>query len=164
MKKILAPLYFSAVTLFTCNSPLFAQTPIDSTQIKETVLNYLEGMETNNPQSIEKAMHPDLAKRTVEKNKEGVEYPANMSAASLIGYSKDFDFTLFYKADVDPEEPLISEVIIYDLSNGIASVKAVTNKFEFVDYIHLAKLNGEWKIINILWIMTGNTNKWMNRQ
>lgn len=164
MKINMKLLYFFALTLLIFNCPLFAQTPIDSAQIKETVLDYLEGMETNNPQSIEKAMHPDLAKRTIEKNKEGVEYPANMTAASLIGYSKEFDFSLFYKADVDPDEPLTSEVIIYDISNGIASVKAVTNKFEFVDYIHLAKLNGEWKIINILWIMTGNTNKWMNGQ
>lgn len=157
-------LYFFAGMLLIQNSPVFAQTPNDSTQIKITVLNYLEGMETNNPERIEKAMHPDLAKRTIEKNKEGVEYPENMTAASLIGYSKGFDFTLFYKADVDLEAPLTSEVTIYEISNGIASVKAVTNKFEFVDYIHLGKLNGEWKIINILWAMTGNTNKWMNRQ
>lgn len=164
MKKIMISLYFFAGMLLIQNSPVFAQTPNDSTQIKITVLNYLEGMETNNPERIEKAMHPDLAKRTIEKNKEGVEYPENMTAASLIGYSKGFDFTLFYKADVDLEAPLTSEVTIYEISNGIASVKAVTNKFEFVDYIHLGKLNGEWKIINILWAMTGNTNKWMNRQ
>lgn len=156
-------LYFSALVLLIDSTPALAQTPNDSIQIKETVLNYLEGMESNSPQRIEKAMHPDLAKRTIEKNKEGADYPANMTAASLIGYSKDFDFTLFYKADIDPKEPLKSEVIIYEISNGIASVKAATNKFEFVDYIHLGKLNGEWKIINILWAMTGNTNKWMNK-
>jgi hypothetical protein len=164
MKKLLPCLLFFAAMLITPNGHLNAQTQNDTLKIKETVLNYLEGMETNNPQRIEKAMHPDLAKRTIEKNKEGVEYPENMTAASLIGYSKGFDFALFYKADVDTDEPLKSEVNIYDISNGIASVKAVTNKFEFVDYIHLGKLNGEWKIINILWAMTGNTNKWMNRQ
>lgn len=164
MKKIITPLFFVIVMLFIHDNTVFAQTPNDSIQIKETVLNYLEGMETNKPERIEKAMHPDLAKRTIEKNKEGIEYPANMSAASLIAYSKGFDFTLFYKADIDPNEALKSEVTIYDISNGIASVKAETNKFEFVDYIHLGKLNGEWKIINILWAMTGNTNKLMNRE
>lgn len=164
MKKIVTTLYFFAVILLIHNSPVFAQTPNDSIQIKETVLNYLEGMETNNPQRIEKAMHPDLAKRTIEKNKEDIEYPENMTAESLIGYAKGFDFTLFYKAGVDPKEPLKSEITIYEISNGIATVKAVTNKFEFVDYIHLGKLNGEWRIINILWAMTGNTNKWMNKQ
>ena len=164
MKKIITPLFLFAVVLLIHSSPVFAQTSKDSTQIREAVLNYLEGMETNSPQRIEKAMHPELAKRTIEKNKEGIEYPENMTAASLIGYSKGFDFTMFYKADVDPEEPLKSKIIMYEISNGIASVKAVTNKFEFVDYIHLGKLNGEWKIINILWAMTGNTNKWMNKE
>ena len=39
------------------HSPLFAQTKNDTLQIKETVLNYLEGLETNNPARVEKAMH-----------------------------------------------------------------------------------------------------------
>ena len=164
MKKSIPCLYLFATMLTLSSGHLFAQTQNDSLQIRETVLNYLVGMETNDPESIEKAMHNDLAKRTIEKNKEGIEYPANMTAASLIGYAKDFDFTMFYKAGVDTKEPLKSEVLIFDISNGIATVKAETNKFEFVDYIHLGKLDGEWKIINILWAMTGNTNKWMNRQ
>jgi len=163
MNKIMKSFYLFAVLLMINNCHLFAQTQNDSLQIRETVLNYIEGMETNDPKKIEKAMHPDLAKRTIAKTKEGIEYPANMTAASLIGYAKDFDFTLFYKAGVDPQEPLRSEVTIYDISNSIATVKAATNKFEFVDYIHLGKLDGEWKIVNILWAWTGNTNKWMNR-
>ncbi|WP_370477012.1 nuclear transport factor 2 family protein [Tamlana flava] len=164
MKKIMKSFYLFAVLLLFHNSHLFAQTQNDSLQIRETVLNYIEGMETNDPKRIEKAMHPDLAKRTIAKNKEGIEYPANMTAASLIGYAKDFDYTLFYIGDEDPKEPLRADVTIYDISNGIASVKAATNKFEFVDYIHLGKLDGEWKIINILWAWTGSTNKWMNRK
>jgi hypothetical protein len=141
----------------------FSQTQEDRAQIQETVLNYLEGMENNDPVRMEAAMHPDLAKRTIIKNQEGVENPSNMTAASLIGYTKDFDYTLFYPAGVDPEAPLKSEVLIYDISNGIATVKATTNKFEFEDYIHLAKMNGEWKIVNILWAWTGYTCKWFNQ-
>lgn len=159
MKTI--PLFFVIVLLSISN--LFAQTQKDSLQIRETVLNYLEGMETNNPSLIEKAMHPDLAKRTIEKDKEGKDFPSNMTAASLVGYTKDFDYTLFYKASVNHKEPLKSDVIIYDISNGIATVKATTNKFEFEDYIHLAKMNGEWKIVNILWAWTGRTCKWFNQ-
>ncbi|WP_445382992.1 hypothetical protein [Robiginitalea sp. IMCC43444] len=48
MKKIMTPLYFFAVLLLIQNSPALAQTPDNSAQIKETVLNYLEGMESNN--------------------------------------------------------------------------------------------------------------------
>jgi len=162
MKKIIKSIYVFTALLLLFNSLLPAQTQNDSLQIRATVLNYIEGMETNDPKRIEKAMHPDLAKRTIAK-KEGNEYPSNMTAASLIGYAKDFDFTMFYKASVDPQERLLSEVTIYDISNNIATVKAATNKFEFVDYIHLGKLDGEWKIVNILWAWTGSSNKWMNR-
>ncbi len=163
MKKLLTSLYLFAAILTIPNDPLLAQTQNDTLQIKENVLNYLEGLDTNNPDRLAKALDPDLAKRIVEKNEEGKDFPSNMTAASLIGYTKDFDFTLFYKAGVDNEASLKVDITIYDIADGIATVKAETNKFEFVDYIHLGKLDGEWKIINILWAWTGNTNKWMNR-
>jgi hypothetical protein len=153
-----------AIVLLSITTAAFAQAQNDELQIRETVLDYLEGLETNNPERVEKAMHRDLAKRTIEKDKEGDDFPSNMTAASLVGYTKDFDFTQFYKADVDPKEPLKVETIIYDISNGIATVKATTNKFEFLDYIQLAKINGEWKIVNVLWAWSGNTNRWLNKQ
>jgi hypothetical protein len=153
-----------AIVLLSITTAAFAQAQNDELQIRETVLDYLEGLETNNPERVEKAMHRDLAKRTIEKDKEGDDFPSNMTAASLVGYTKDFDFTQFYKADVDPKELLKVETIIYDISNGIATVKATTNKFEFLDYIQLAKINGEWKIVNVLWAWSGNTNRWLNKQ
>jgi hypothetical protein len=69
-------------------------------------------------------------------------------------YTKTFDYTKLYKADVNPQEPLKVEVLFFDISNDIATVKAIQNKFAFFDYIHLGKINGEWKIINILWAWT----------
>ncbi len=152
-----------AAILILSGVQLSAQTATDTLEIKETVLNYLEGLETNSPERVEKAMHPDLAKRIIEKNEDDVDYPSDMTAASLIGFSKKFDFTLFYKADVDVDAPMQTDIQIYDVSEGIATVKAETNKFEFIDYIHLGKFDGEWKIVNILWAWTGSTNKWMNK-
>src|SRR3954470_22666718 len=140
MKKLLTCLYFFVALLIINNGQLFAQTKNDTLQIKETVLNYLEGLETNNPVLVEKAMHADLAKRTIEKNKEGKDFVSNMTAASLIGYTKDFDFTQFYKKGVDRKEPFKVETIVYDISDGIATVKATQNKFEFFDYIQLGKI------------------------
>lgn len=151
MKKLKPSLFLFAAMLLINNCPLFAQTKNDTLQIKEAVVNYLEGLDTNNPDRVAKAFHPDLAKRTIGKNKEGKESLSNMTAASLIAYTKDFDFTQFYKKGVDPKEPLKVDVIIYDIAAGITTVKAVTNKFDFLDYIQLGKINGEWKIVNILW-------------
>lgn len=142
-----------AVLILTSN--LSGQTQNDSLLIKETVLNYLEGLEYNDTSRVEKALHPDLAKRVIEKNKSGIDQLDNMTAASLLHYTKTFDYTRLYRTDVNPQDVLKVEVILFDISHGIATVKAVQNKFAFFDYLHLAKMNGEWKIINILWAWTG---------
>lgn len=141
-------------TLFFTNNNLWGQTQNDTLLIRETVLNYLEGLEYNDSVRVEKAMHPDLAKRVIREDKSGNDKLSNMTAATLLHYAKTYDYTKLYKAGVDPQEPLKVEVLLFDISNNIATVKANQNKFAFFDYIHLGKLNGEWKIVNILWAWT----------
>jgi hypothetical protein len=138
-------------TLFSLNSHLCGQTQNDTLLIRETVLNYLEGLNDNDVSRVEKAMHPELAKRIIVKDKQGNYKLDNMGWSHLLYNIKTVDFTKFYKADANPEEPYQVEVIFFDISNDIATVKAIQNKFAFFDYIHLGKINGEWKIINILW-------------
>jgi hypothetical protein len=41
-----------------------------------------------------------------------------------------------------------ADVTILDLYESAASVKIVTG--DFVDYLHLTRWNGEWKILNVL--------------
>ncbi|HLE32869.1 MAG TPA: nuclear transport factor 2 family protein [Bacteroidota bacterium] len=36
-----------------------------------------------------------------------------------------------------------------DIYNNTASVKAIMSGW--IDYLHVAKWNGEWKIVNVLW-------------
>lgn len=158
LRKFQSRQMFRLILVFTIsivfNSNLFGQIKNDSLQIKETVKNYLEGLEYNDASRVEKAMHPDLAKRNLNKDGNGNDKLQNMTASSLVGYAKTFDYTKLYKKGVNPKELLKVETIIFDMENDIATVKAVQNKFAFFDYIHLGKMNGEWKIINILWAWT----------
>jgi len=41
------------------------------------------------------------------------------------------------------------DITILDLADNIASVKVVSEPF--VDYLHLAKLDGKWSIVNVLY-------------
>ena len=41
------------------------------------------------------------------------------------------------------------EITVLDLADNIASVKVVSEPF--VDYLHLAKLDGRWSIVNVLY-------------
>jgi hypothetical protein len=147
------PIVFTALFLF--NSNLFRQTKNDTLLIKEAVLNYIEGLEYNDASRVEKAIHPDLAKSDINRDNSGNDNLRNRTASSLVGYAKTFDYTQLYKTGVDPKIPLQVDVLIYDISTDIATVKAIQNKFAFFDYIHLGKNIGEWKIINILWAWTG---------
>ena len=42
------------------------------------------------------------------------------------------------------------EVEINDVSHGIAAVKVTSS--QYIDHLQMGKVNGEWKIINVLWV------------
>jgi hypothetical protein len=50
-----------------------------------------------------------------------------------------------------PEEEWVDDVIILDIYRNMASVRV--DAAQWIDYIHMAKWNGEWKIVNVLWEM-----------
>ena len=43
----------------------------------------------------------------------------------------------------------VKEVVILDVSGDLASVKAFMHGW--IDYIHLARTDGRWVIVNVLW-------------
>ena len=53
----------------------------------------------------------------------------------------------------EPGAGFKADISIYDIFKNTALAKVETNKFSFIDYAQLAKINGEWKIINVLWAM-----------
>jgi len=49
-----------------------------------------------------------------------------------------------------PKEKQQKDVVILDVfENAAASVKAVAS--DWIDYLHVAKVNGKWVIVNVLW-------------
>jgi len=72
-----------AIILFA--SAAKAQTPADSAAIKQTALDYIEGWYEGNADRMEKALHPELAKRIVRTNPQnGKSGLGQMSAMSLV--------------------------------------------------------------------------------
>lgn len=70
-----------------------------------------------------------------------------MGTSALIYYTRRNKNT----NELNPGKPFIADIIIYYIYNNVATVEAVTNKFRFIDYIHLGKFGEEWKIVNVLW-------------
>ena len=48
-----------------------------------------------------------------------------------------------------PEVERIFEILILDVFRHIACVKVISR--DMMDYLHLARLNDQWLIVNVLW-------------
>ncbi len=124
-----------------------AQTTADSIAIKNTALNYIEGYFNKDGARMEKALHPELVKRSIQKTEDGTEFVINLGASYMI--MRTINNT--NRHAVNPDGPLESVVEIYDIVGNAANVKVSTNQYNFVDYLHIGKFNNEWKIINVFW-------------
>jgi len=122
-----------------------AQTPADLAAIEETALDYIQGYYSGNAERMEKALHPDLAKRIVRTGEGGTNTLDQMDAATLIEIARRMS-----QRPV-PEEEWVDDVKILDVFGNVASVRVDASAW--IDYLHLARWNGEWKIVNVLWEM-----------
>lgn len=143
MKIILS--MFAAALLFTGTA--FSQTDnsreADREAIRQTALDYIEGWYEGNGDRMERALHADLAKRIVRINDKRQSMLQQMSAMGLVqgvkrGGGKD-----------TPKQRQEKEVTILDVYHNAASVKVVAS--DWIDYLHIARFNGRWVIVNVLW-------------
>jgi hypothetical protein len=132
--------------MFAIPEQTAAQTAADSAAIRATALDYVEGWYTGDAARMERALHPELAKRIVQTNPQnGRSNLGQQSAMTLVlntrsGGGKD-----------TPAEQMQKDVFILDVFGNSASVKAIMSGW--IDYMHMAKWNGRWVIVNVLWEM-----------
>ncbi len=138
------------ICLLISGLTLNAQTKEDSLAIEKACRNYVEGWATGDVDRVAKGVSPELVKRTVSQDKEGVSYINNMGASLLLIATKGNKEGVKGR-DLEPDKPFNLNVHISDISGDYALVKASNTKYGFFDYCQLAKFNGEWKIINVLW-------------
>jgi hypothetical protein len=138
---------YPAVLLFlylALPSGATGQSTADSTAIRSAALDYVEGWYEGNADRMTRALHPELVKRiVVNDTATGRSVVQNMGASALVngtrhGYGKE-----------TPAERRQKDVTILDIFGNAASAKAVMA--DWVDYMQLAKVNGRWVIVNVLW-------------
>lgn len=132
-----------AVMSVSFPNTLCAQSAADSSGIRQAALDYIEGYYEGDGTRMERALHPELAKRIVRTNEQGRSQLGQMSAMSLVlgtraGGGKDI-----------PAANRRKDVRILDIYQNAASAKIDAS--DWVDYLHLAKWNGRWVIVNVLW-------------
>jgi hypothetical protein len=147
MKKTLILL---ALSLMFFTVKLVAQTAADSMAIEKACRDYVEGWAEGDAGRVALGVSPELVKRTVGKDQDGASYTSDMSASMLMAATKRNRGGVNMR-DLEPDKPFSLEVTIYDITGEFALAKTVNTKYGFFDYCQLAKVNGEWKVINVLW-------------
>jgi len=113
--------------------------------IRETALNYLEGWFTADAERMDKALHPDLVKRAVGEDRQSGEvkliFPA--TKAQMVEWTRN------RSKDKRPKEEWGIEVKIFEILKYSASDRTTCS--DFIDYIHMVKIDGQWKILNVVW-------------
>ena len=151
MKKILLVILILALTASIAFTQVSGKAVDEKEAIKETALNYIDGSFSGDAERMEKALHPELNKvipYTIPQT--------GTTGLSKMGSSQLIEGTRAGMGMVEEGKRNIT-VTIYDVFEDLATAKVVSSRY--IDYLHLAKVNGEWKIINVLWKMNPAAQK-----
>ncbi len=124
----------------------------DEEAIKRTALDYGQGWYEGDGERMERALHPDLAKRALMPDpRSGKGKVDHISAMGLVQATRKG-----YGAKT-PADQRRTDVTILDVSGNAASVKMMMH--DWVDYMHMVKTDDHWVIVNVLWEFTPEAKK-----
>lgn len=110
--------------------------------VEQAGLDYVDGFYAGSVERLEKALHPRLQKVVVQKLPNGREVFRYTSADGLAEYARS-------GLSKKPEDERKVSVTIQAMGENAASIRV--DSADFVDFCHVVRLNGEWKIANVLW-------------
>ena len=140
MRRLLA---LAALTAALGTTAAEAQTAADSAAIRATALDYIEGWYEGNAQRMDRALHPDLAKRVVAPGNGAVQHMTKDQLVRMTGAGG---------GRATPAEGQRKDVTILDIYGNAACVKVVAA--DWIDYLQIGKVDDRWVIINVLWEFT----------
>ena len=111
----------------------------DDQLIRSIALDYIEGWYEADPERMDRSLSPHLAKRRIVPSGEIWHVDKEwMLAATAAG-----------RGSIETPSHGRKEIAILDQAETMSTVKIVSEKF--IDYLHLAKSDGKWSIVNALW-------------
>ena len=124
-----------------------AQQPIDTDReaVRQAVLDYVEGIYNAEPARIERSVHPNLAKLGFYRPPAEAAYRPGRTMA----FQQLLEIAKTYNKEGKLRKDAPKDIAIYDVLEQTATVK-LTAEWG-IDYMHLAKFDGKWMIVNVLW-------------
>ncbi|WP_319407665.1 nuclear transport factor 2 family protein [uncultured Desulfosarcina sp.] len=110
--------------------------------IRAVALAYMQAWYSGDVERMKASLHPKLAKRSLMGvfGKPGLRYT---SASDMIRYTQDV-----YGVSLRQQGQAI-DVIVLDHYRSVASAKVISPHYH--EYLHLAKIDGRWVIVNALY-------------
>jgi hypothetical protein len=121
-----------------------AQTAADKEAVRQAALDYVEGIYQVDPSRIERSVHKNLTKRGFWREPSEASYRPE----SVMTFDQLMKLTAAWNKD-GKRDTSIKQVEVLDVLDQTASAKIVA--MWGIDYMHLAKYDGRWQIINIVW-------------
>lgn len=116
----------------------------DSEAIVATVLDYFEGWYDADLARVDRALHPQLAKRYAARV--GGQDPGVTTKERLLELVRGGG-----GAEDKTQDPI--EVVVVDIHHDIAAV--VVRSVQYREYLHLLRTtDGRWEIVNAFWQLT----------
>jgi Putative lumazine-binding len=118
-------------------------TPDDEAAIVHAALDYFEGWFEGDPARIERALHPELAKRSIGQLSSDDERLETITRQQMIDATASGE-----GRRRDPGDRRI-EVDVEHIHGKIASV--TVRSAVYVEYLQLVRTRDAWRIVNALW-------------
>ena len=157
MKKIMILLVLG-ISIASCDKPPASENKTaettnldkysqDRVKVERAVLDYLDALYNADSTLVYRGVSRGLAKIGIgNSSKETTSITdGRRHFKSLVNSANNWNKD---NRKVDPKTA-IKKVIVYEILNYIASVKLVASWG--IDYIHLAKYDGEWKVVNVIY-------------
>jgi hypothetical protein len=115
----------------------------DEAAIVAVSLDYFEGWFEGDVARMDKALHPELAKRSLATDDSGVERLETLTTHVMLDATREGVGKTRGKGDRG------LEIHVEDVHGAIASVTARSTVYR--ESLHLARTEEGWKIVNALW-------------
>ncbi|HEY0740760.1 MAG TPA: nuclear transport factor 2 family protein [Chryseosolibacter sp.] len=126
-------------------SPITNAQSTDKELVYAAVEDYVDALYLVQPDRIKKSVHPELMKKGFWKGKDKTDYTYQgvMTFNDLVKLAETWNAKGWLAKDA------VKKIEIYDVQDQTASAKLTA--YWGTDYFQLAKFDGKWMIVNILW-------------
>jgi hypothetical protein len=136
---------FTLITVLALTTSVSNSQTADKEMVHAAIEDYVDGLYLVQPDRIKKSVHPELMKKGFWKGKDKTEYAYDgfMTFDQLVELAGKWNAKGWLGKDA------VKKIEIFDVQDQTASGKLTA--YWGTDYFQLAKFDGKWMIVNILW-------------